>query len=195
MDEVAGSARGEDGTMPNASESPEERDARDAAICHYLDSRGIPYQRFDHAPVFTCEESDRLVPDDAVGIQTKNLFVRDKRGRRHWLIVTSCDKSVDLRATARVLGADSLSLGSPERLITHLGVTPGSVTLLALAHEGAGNVELVVDADIWGGDALRCHPMVNSATLVLSHDAAKRFIESTGHTLQVVKVPAIVRAE
>lgn len=164
------------------------------AICNYLDSHNIPYARFDHAPVNTCEEADRLVPAEAVGIQTKNLFVRDKRGRRHWLIVTSCTKSVDLRQTARALGADTLSLGSPERLMTHLGVTPGAVTLLALAHPGASDVELVIDSDVWHGEPLRCHPMVNSATLVLSHEASKRFIATTGHSIQVLTLPIVVRS-
>ncbi|MEO7962989.1 MAG: prolyl-tRNA synthetase associated domain-containing protein [Gemmatimonadaceae bacterium] len=185
---------GRETPMPNAESSSQGRDPRDVAICRYLETHDIPYQRFDHELVYTCEEADRFVPAAAVGVQTKNLFVRDKRGRRHLLIVTSCAKAVDLKATAGALGADSLSLGSPERLMTHLGVSPGSVTLLALAHDGSSSVELVVDSDVWTGEALRCHPMVNSATLLLSHDAARRFIETTGHSLHVVKVPAIVRA-
>ena len=162
----------------------------DRAVCDFLTAHGIPYRRYEHPAVFTCEEADRHVPAEAAGIQTKNLFVRDKRGRRHWLIVTSCAKPVDLKGAARALGADSLSLGSPERLLTHLGVTPGSVTLLALAHPASRGVELVVDRDVWTGDALRCHPMVNTATLVLSRDDARRFVEATGHSLTVVELPS-----
>lgn len=183
--------------MADAGRAPNdgERDPRDVAICRYLDQHAIPYERFDHPPVNTCDEADRLVPSAARGIQTKNLFVRDKRGRRHLLIVTTCTKSVDLRQTARLLGADTLSLGSPERLMTHLGVTPGAVTLLALAHPGATSVELVVDADIWQGEPLRCHPMVNAATLVLSHEAAARFIATTGHTATVIALPSVARPD
>lgn len=169
---------------------PLPRDPADDRVCEFLTTRGIPFVRFDHPPVFTCEESDRLVPAEVAGIQTKNLFMRDKRGRRHWLLVTSCTKPVDLRALARSLGIDSLSLGSPERLATHLGVTPGSVTLLALAHAGAHAVELLIDRDVWTGAPLRCHPMVNSATLVLERADAERFIAATGHVVRLVNVPS-----
>lgn len=180
---------------PETAPNDGDRDPRDLAICRYLDEHAIPFERFDHPPVNTCDEADRLVPTAAIGIQTKNLFVRDKRGRRHVLIVTACTKSVDLRQTARLLGADTLSLGSPERLMTHLGVTPGAVTLLAIAHPGATSVELVLDADVWKGEPLRCHPMVNSATLVLSHEAAQRFIQTTGHTPKVISLPVVSRAD
>ena len=169
---------------------PETAAESDSRICAYLVAHDIPFERFDHPPVYTCEEADRLVPAEARGIQTKNLFVRDKRGRRHWFIVTSCEKPVDLKRLARSLGADSMTLGSPERLMNHLGVTPGSVTLLAIAHPGAKDVELVIDRDVWNGEPLRCHPMVNSATLVLTKDAAERFVATTGHRPQVVEVPA-----
>lgn len=153
----------------------------DEQICAWLDAHGIPYERFDHPPVFTCEEADRLVPAEARGIQTKNLFLRDKPGRRHWLVVTTCEKPVDLRALGTALDGGRLTFGSPERLMRYLGVTPGAVTLLALAHPGARDVELVIDTDIWAGEPLRCHPMTNAATLVLTRDSAERFIAATGH--------------
>ena len=163
----------------------------DREICAYLDARAIPYARFDHPPVFTCEAAGRLVPAEAVGIQTKNLFLRDKRGRRHWLVVTTCEKSVDIRALGDALDAGRLSFGSPERLLRYLGVTPGAVTLLALANDAAHEVELVIDTDVWTGVPLRCHPMTNAATLVLSKDSLEHFIAETGHRPQLLAVAAI----
>ncbi len=166
----------------------------DRRICEYLTGHQIAFERFDHPPVFTCEESDVLVPAAAAGIQTKNLFLRDKKGLRHWLVVTTCAKPVDIRALGDRIGAGRLSFGSPERLLKYLGVTPGSVTLLALAHEGARDVEVVIDTDVWTGEALRCHPMTNAATLVLQRDAAARFLSLTGHSPSFVLVPAADRS-
>lgn len=158
----------------------------DTQLCAWLDAHGIPYVRFDHPPVRTCEDATQLVPPEARGVQTKNLFLRDKRGRRHWLVVTSCEKSVDIQALGVQLDADRLSFGSPERLLRYLGVAPGAVTLLALGHEGARDVQLVIDADIWKEAPLRCHPMTNNATLVLERPALERFIAATGHTPLVI---------
>ncbi|MGQ0646800.1 MAG: prolyl-tRNA synthetase associated domain-containing protein [Gemmatimonadaceae bacterium] len=149
------------------------------------------YRRFDHPPVYTCEEADRFVPAEARGIQTKNLFLRDKRGRRHWLVVTNCEKSVDIRALGAALGAGRLSFGSPERLMRYLGVTPGSVTLLALVRDEACDVELVIDADVWTGEALRCHPLTNAATLVLSKSAVEQFLALGGHDPVVLSLAEI----
>jgi Ala-tRNA(Pro) deacylase len=161
----------------------------DLELSAYLDRRDIAYRRFDHPAVFTCEAASRLVPEAAVGVQTKNLFLRDKRGRRHWLVVTSCAKPVDLKGLARVIGADNLSLGSPDRLARYLGVTPGAVTLLALVNDPEHQVALVIDREI-SGQAWRCHPLVNTATLSMPWESVEKFVSAVGHQPSIVLVPA-----
>jgi Ala-tRNA(Pro) deacylase len=152
-----------------------------------LHEHGIAYQRYDHGPVFTCDEAERAVPAIAAA-HTKNLFLRDKKGRRHWLLVTLCEKAVDLKQVADRIGADNLSLGSPDRLAKHLGVTPGAVTVLALVNDPAHAVELLIDDDVWRADAIRAHPLVNTATLVISQADLRRFLEHTGHVARVIPV-------
>lgn len=152
----------------------------------------IAYVRYDHPPVNTCEEATRALPDIGDAAHTKNLFLRDKKGRRHWLVVTLCSKAVDLRLLAPRLEADTLSFGSAERLAAHLQVTPGAVTALALIADTRHAVELVIDADVWRHDALCCHPLVNTATLVLSRDDLRRFFDFTGHAPRIVSVAARV---
>lgn len=150
-----------------------------------LDEIGVGYERFDHAPVFTCDEAEAAVPDSPA-VQTKNIFLRDKRGRRHFLLVTSCEKSVDIKRFAAAIGADHLSFGSAERLATYLGVTPGSVTILGLMNDASHGVELYVDDDVWRATSWRCHPLINSVTLVIQREGIDRFLMRTGHTAQVV---------
>jgi Ala-tRNA(Pro) deacylase len=150
---------------------------------------GILFERFDHDPVYTCDDVARIVPAAAGGVQTKNLFVRDKKGQRHWLVVTDCSRAVDLKALAPVIGADHLSLGSPDRLMRCLGVSPGSVTLLALVNDPERQVGLVIDREVWEAAALRCHPLTNTATLVISRDGIARFLEATGHQPLVTALP------
>lgn len=113
----------------------------------FLSTHAIPYERYDHEAVFTCEQAEKAVPPIAAA-HTKNLFLRDKKGQRHWLLVTLCSKAVDLKQVAGEIGADKLSLGSPERLAKHLGVTPGAVTILALINDPDHAVELVVNDDV-----------------------------------------------
>jgi Ala-tRNA(Pro) deacylase len=159
------------------------------ALLELLDRKNISYRRYDHAAVFTCDQADGVIPANEAAIHSKNLFLRDKRGRRHWLLVTTCEKPVDLKGVAKVLDADSLSLGSPERLWKYLGVTPGSVTILALMNDPDRQVELVIDREVWSGAPVRCHPLINTSTFVLERDQLQRFLDLTGHVPQIVDVP------
>src|SRR6185436_10642491 len=87
-----------------------------------LDQLGIRYTKYEHDALHTCEAALAAIPDRS-SIQTKNLFLRDKPGRRHFLLVTSCEKPVDIKKFATSIDAGHLSFGSAERLERHLGVT------------------------------------------------------------------------
>jgi Ala-tRNA(Pro) deacylase len=158
----------------------------DGDACALLDALGVAYRRFDHPAVFTCEEAERAVPDTGA-LHTKNLFLRDKRGRRHVLVVTTCARAVNLKALADRLGIDNLSFASPDRLAKHLGVAPGSVTVLGLMRDSARAVEVVIDEEVWTAERLHAHPLVNTATLVLEHEGLVRFLGHTGHRHQVLR--------
>lgn len=150
-----------------------------------LTELGLPFQSFEHAPVFTCDEAHAAMPEHPA-VQTKNIFLRDKRGRRHLLLVTTCEKSVDIAEFAEQADADRLSFASPERLMKYLGVVPGSVTVLGLINDPEGDVELYVDRDVWNAEEWRCHPLRNDATFVLRRSDLERFFERTGHPPRVV---------
>lgn len=153
----------------------------------FLETHGIRFVRHDHPPVFTCEEEAQHVPESGAA-RTKNLFMRDRRGRRHLLLVTLCSKNVSIADFTETSGADRLSFASPERLMKHLGVEPGSVTILGLVNDQAHAVELYVDTDVWSAPSIHAHPLRNDATLVLSHESLVRFLAATGHAAKVVTV-------
>jgi len=156
-----------------------------ASIEALLTQLGIRFERYEHAPVFTCEEAERAVPETGA-VHTKNLFLRDKRGRRHVLLVTTCATTVNVKRFASQVAADNLSFASPERLMRYLGVTPGSVTVLGLVHDTERAVEVVIDETVWRAPRLHAHPLVNSATLVLTHDGLEQFLAHTGHQARMV---------
>ena len=157
-------------------------------IYSFLSLHSIGYERHEHPPVFTCEQAERLVPAMAAA-RTKNLFLRDRKGTRYFLVVVGYEKSVDLKKLTPLLGVDKLSLGSVERMLDFLGVEPGSVTILALANDRDARVEVVFDESIAAAESLRCHPLVNTATLAISASDIRRLLEVTGHSLRVLEVP------
>jgi Ala-tRNA(Pro) deacylase len=160
----------------------------------FLRNHGITAARHSHPPVMTVEESERLVPK-LPGAKTKNLFLRDKKGARHFLATVPHDLPVDLNALGSALAAGRLGFASPERLAKHLGVTPGSVSLLALVNDTARVVEFVIDRALWDAPAVQAHPLVNDATMVITHAELERFLAATGHAPRVIDVPAAARAD
>jgi Ala-tRNA(Pro) deacylase len=162
--------------------------ARDRLLA-FLDGQGIEYQRADHPPVYTCEEARRESPD-LPGAETKNLFVRDAKGRRHFLVSVRPEMRVDLKALGAVLGTSSLRFASGARLERYLRLEAGSVTLLGVVNDTAGAVEVVVDEELWREDAFQCHPLVNTSTLVIGREGLERLFALTGHAPHVVAVPA-----
>ena len=155
----------------------------------FLDSHQITYARHDHPAVFTVEEADRLVPE-LPGAKTKNLFLRDDKGKRHFLVLVRSDKKVNLKALKNMLGIKRISFGSPRRLKKYLGVMPGAVSLLAVYNDAQQAVEVVIDRDLWESRSFLFHPLVNTSTLVISREDIRRFMEATGHEMTILDIPA-----
>ena len=151
------------------------------AFLDFMNARSFVYQRLEHPAVFTCAEADaHHAGVDAVS--TKNLFLCDKKARRFFLAVTACEKTVRLHDLSVVLGVPHLRFGSEQNLKRLLGVEGGSVTMMGLVNDLEDQVELWIDSEIWRGETFLCHPLVNTATLVLSKPELARFLGLTRHT-------------
>ena len=157
-------------------------------IYKFLDSINVSYERFDHPAVYTVSEAKKLSPE-MYGASTKNLFLRDKKGIRHFLVVVPQDKQVDLKELSSILEASRLSFASPDRLKKYLGIEPGSVSILALLNDPEKTVEVFVDNELWNAEIILCHPLVNTSTLAITRDGIKQFLEKTGHNLMLVEIP------
>lgn len=155
------------------------------AVYDVLDSLGIQYEIHEHPPVFTVDEAvAHWAGIDAT--HCKNLFLRNKKGNRHYLVVAEHVKPVDLRALAARLGDDRLSFGSADRLARYLGLTPGSVSPFGLINDAAREVRVVVDADLRGHDRVAFHPNVNTATVVIRGGDFERFLQWCGNPVRVI---------
>lgn len=158
-------------------------------IYNFLDTHGIEYKRYDHPPVFTCEDANRLIPN-LPGQKTKNLFICDNKGKQHFLVSVPDGKSVDLKAMGEAITAKRLRFASADRLARHLKLEPGAVTLLGVMNDDAGAVRVVIDKALWEAQAIQCHPLINTATLVISLEGVRAFLAATGHEPLILDVPS-----
>jgi Ala-tRNA(Pro) deacylase len=154
-----------------------------AAVLAVLGGLGIACVRHDHHAVFTVEEALQAWHGiDAT--HCKNLFLRNKKGTRHYLVVAEHDRAVNLARVAEIVSDDRLSFGSPERLLRVLGLTPGSVSPFGLINDTEKQVRVVVDATLRTCPRVGFHPNTNTATVVLSGSDFEKFLTWCGQDVR-----------
>ena len=171
-----------DATAPDAGTA--DRDTTvSRAVEDYLTRLDIPFVAHAHPPVATVAEAEQYWADiDAV--HAKNLFLRNAKGNRHFLVVLAHDRRADLAALALAYGEAKLGFASPERLLTYLGLTPGAVSPFGLINDRGKEVRVAIDYALKDAATVAFHPNVNSATLVLSGKDFQRFLAATGHDVR-----------
>lgn len=154
-------------------------------ILQTLDEMNIPYERFEHPPVATVKEAEQY-SDLHPGAHCKNLFLRDKPGRLHYLVVMRVETEVNLTNLARHFKSGRLSFASNERLYRYLGVQPGAVSPFGLIFDTDHVVRVLLDASIFNEETAGFHPNVNTATLVVTVKDLLRFLDNTGNPYHIL---------
>ncbi|AKN30940.1 prolyl-tRNA synthetase [Clostridium carboxidivorans P7] len=152
-----------------------------------LDGLNIEYTRYEHDAVYTIEEikEKNLVFD---GAGCKNLFLRNRKGDIHYLVVVEESKTVDLKKLSKDIGSTPLSFGSEERLYNNLGLMRGSVTPMGLINNTDKKVKLIIDSDLAKSQKIAVHPNVNTATIVLSLKDLEKFVHWCGNEFSYIKI-------
>lgn len=150
-----------------------------------LHALGIEFDRYEHPPIATAKEAD-VHWEDIDAAHCKNLFLRNQKGDRHYLVIINYKKRADLRWIADQIGDGKLSFASPERLMRYLAVTPGAVSPFGLINDAERHVRVYLDRDLKSAERISFHPNANTATVVLRFADFEQFLASTGHPLQYV---------
>ena len=152
-------------------------------LYRFLSGAGIDFQRHQHPAVYTVQEAE-LYWEGIPGAHCKNLFLRNKKGNHHYLVILLGQKTADLHQLERLLGEDRLSFGSPQRLMEHLSLEAGAVSPFGLIHNRAKDVRVVIDQDLKTYQQVSFHPNVNTATITISVPDFTRFLTLCGQPVR-----------
>jgi Ala-tRNA(Pro) deacylase len=152
-----------------------------------LNELNIKYEVMDHPAVYTIEEMDDL-GITAKGDVCKNLFLRDEKGKRHFLVVLEKDKKADLKDIQKQLGSSKLSFASAERLGKYLELEKGEVTPLGVINDVNASVEVVFDKDLIEKNRLGVHPNTNTATVWIGFEDLKKLVEENGNEIKYLDI-------
>ncbi len=149
-------------------------------LMHFLAELDIRVETHSHPPLFTVEES-RSLRGEIAGAHTKNLFLKDKKGR-YFLVTAEEDAEIDLKTIHHAIGASGrVSFGKADALMDMLGVAPGSVTVFGIINDPEGKVTVVLDKTLIEQEIINAHPLHNAATTSIRGTDLLRFLEATRH--------------
>ena len=159
----------------------------------WLEANQISYEIHFHPPLPTIEEA-LAYWKDIDSTHCKNLFFRNHKGNRHYLVSFECHKNLDIHELEHSLHQGKLSFASPERMERCLGVSPGSVCAFGLIHdidiagsadskelfENGHRVKYFLDSELKDAERISFHPCDNTASVVLTNSMFIKFLSLWG---------------
>ena len=145
-----------------------------------LKELNIDFEYNEHPPAPTIEIAKQYWKDlDAT--HCKNLFFRNHKGNKHYLVVFEHLQNLSVKSLEQMLKQGKLSFASEWRMEKYLGVKPGSVSPLALVNDRENHVKVFLDKNLLQAQKISFHPGINTASLVLSFKDFMRFMDWTGN--------------
>lgn len=151
----------------------------------FLDEKGFAYEWVEHKAVYTIDEMESLGLEDMEDV-AKNLFLRDQKGKQHFLIVIRANKQANLKELGEKLGIGRLSFASEERLEKYMKLKKGSVTPLGVLNDETCAVEVFFDEDFLKMKKIGVHPNENTASVYLATEDLLQIIRQHGNPLEIV---------
>lgn len=152
-----------------------------------LDDLDIKYEVYEHEAIYTIEEAKNLdikIP----GQKVKNLFLKNRKGDKHYLMILDEEKIVNLKLLSKEIESTALSFASEERLEKYLKLKPGSVSPFGIINDEDKDVIILIDSDLKRDEKLGFHPNLNTSTLVLDYLDFEKFLHSQGNIFKYVDI-------
>jgi Ala-tRNA(Pro) deacylase len=152
-----------------------------------LEQHGITFDYYEHPAAPTIEDALRNWKD-IDSTHCKNIFFRNHKGNRHYLVIMEYSRPLAIHDLEKRLKQGKLSFASPPRLEKYLGVKPGSVSLFGLINDTDNHVHVFLDEKLKEAERLSFHPNDNTASLVINHEGFMKFLEWSGNTYEFLKL-------
>jgi Ala-tRNA(Pro) deacylase len=152
-----------------------------------LEELGVNYKYHEHPPIPTIEEA-KIHWEDLDATHCKNIFFRDHKGKKHYLVILEHTQKLAIRDLEQRLKRGKLTFASEKRLEKYLKLTPGSVSPFGLINDKENHVHLFIDENLKQAKTISFHPNINTASLVVDFNDFKRYLDYTGNTYEFIKL-------
>ena len=156
-------------------------------VFDFLDRHQIPYTWYTHPEAPTIEIARQHWHDDG-SKHCKNLFFRNHKGNRHYLVCFDCEQSLAIHDLEQRLHQGKLTFASEQRMERWLGLRPGSVSPFGLINDPEQHVHLFLDANLRHYPSLSFHPNDNRATVVIALEDFLRYLAAVGNSFEFIEL-------
>ena len=152
-----------------------------------LNKLNISFEYYEHPPAPTIEEAKKYWKD-LEATHCKNIFFRNHKGNRHYLVILEHTQALDIHDLEKRLRQGKLTFASPRRMMKYLGLTPGSVSPFGLINDKENHIHVFIDENLKKSHSISFHPNINTASLVISYKDFERYLNWTGNFFEYVKL-------
>lgn len=156
-------------------------------VYEILNQLDIPFDYYEHPPVPTVKEAS-IYWKDIEAAHCKNLFFRNHKGNKHFLVLLEFYQSLAIRDLEARLKQGKITFASDERMMKHLGLTPGSVSPFGLLNDKANHVHIFIDENLKKAQKISFHPNINTASLVIPYDGFIKYMNWTGNSYEFLSL-------
>ncbi|MBE6334901.1 MAG: prolyl-tRNA synthetase associated domain-containing protein [Bacteroidales bacterium] len=156
-------------------------------VYNYLNSNNIQYTTYEHPEAPTIEIARQYWHADG-SKHCKNLFFRNHKGNRHYLVVFDCNQSLAIHDLEQRLKQGKLTFASEKRMEKYLGLKPGSVSPFGLINDTENHVHLFLDKNLLNETSLSFHPNDNRATVVITQNEFQRYLKLVGNSYEYIEL-------
>ena len=156
-------------------------------VFDFLDRHEIRYTYYEHPEAPTIEIARQHWRADG-SKHCKNLFFRNHKGNRHYLVCFDCDQDMAIHDLEHRLHQGKLSFASPQRMERYLGLEPGSVSPFGLINDEENHVHLFLDKNLEKAESLSFHPNDSRGTVVVSREEFMRYLEAVGNSYEFIEL-------
>jgi len=156
-------------------------------VIEILEKLNIDFELHEHPPVPSVEEA---LPywNQIDATHCKNLFFRNHKGNRHYLVILRHDRLLNIRDLEQRLKQGKISFASQNRMEKYLGLTGGSVSVFGLINDSENHIHLFLDEALEKAERITFHPNENTSTLVISRASLLAFLQWSGNSYEFIKL-------
>jgi Ala-tRNA(Pro) deacylase len=159
----------------------------DPLLYKVLEELQIGFEYYEHPPAPTVEIAAQYWKDIEAA-HCKNLFFRNHKGSRHYLVIFHYQCVLNIRELEQRMKQGKISFASEARMQKYLGLFPGSVSPLGLIYDSHRHVHLFIDENLRKFERISFHPNQNTASLVLTVEGFLQFLKHCGNSYEFVKL-------